>query len=147
MDDFLRLHEQSWATRGGSRAICANSTAAFHRALVEAMKDTPWPLVSRLCVGDRTAAIIYGYVADSVFYDYLPGSDPAFEQYSVGAQALMLTVEWGITAGWREFDLLRGDERYKFHFTRQLRHTMDHVFARAQKLVSAICSLEALTGW
>ncbi|NPV45585.1 MAG: GNAT family N-acetyltransferase [Armatimonadetes bacterium] len=134
MDDFLHLHEQSWATRGGSRAICASSTAAFHRELVAAMKETPWPFVSRLCVGDRTAAIIYGYVVHGVFYDYLPGSDPAFEQYSVGAQALMLTVEWGITAGWREFDLLRGDERYKFHFTRHLRHTVGHTIGVGRHL-------------
>lgn len=125
-EDFLHLHEQSWSTRGGSRAICASSTAIFHRALGEVMRETPWPFVSRFCVGHETVSIIYGYVMDSVFYDYLPGSAPAFAQYSVGAQALMLTVEWGIKAGWREFDLLRGDEGYKFHFTRQLRHTMDH---------------------
>jgi CelD/BcsL family acetyltransferase involved in cellulose biosynthesis len=145
IEDFLKLHALSWQKRGGSSAVYSRRIEGFHLGLMDRMQRTAWPTVSRLVVNGRLSAIIYGFAYDGVFYDYLPGADPALERYSLGAQALMKTVAYSEQAGWREIDLMRGDEDYKFHFTRQVRHTVDHQIAISAGVLKIVRLLEALS--
>lgn len=141
--EFLRLHDLSWSGRGGSGAIATERVARFHQDLLAAMAGTPWPLLSILTANGTPCAMIYGYHYDGVCYDYLPGFDPALGRFSPGAQALLKTIEYAIGAGWRELDLMRGDEAYKFHFTRQVRRTVKHWLAPSAGVLKAVGLLEA----
>jgi len=144
IDEFLRLHHSSWQSRGGSQAIVSERMEAFHHDLIENMEGVEWPLISRIVIGGNPCSIIYGYVIDDVFYDYLPGFEPSLSRYSLGAQAIMQTVEFGIAEGWREFDLMRGEERYKFHFTDRVRHSINHFASKSPLVLKMLGVLEAL---
>ncbi|HJN17472.1 MAG TPA: GNAT family N-acetyltransferase [Armatimonadota bacterium] len=143
VDVFLRLHESSWEGRGGSAALHTEQLRGFHRSLVPAMPADAPPVLLMLSVGGQDIACIYGFLGDGVMYDYLPGAGPEFERYSVGSQALMRLVEHGIEHGWREIDLMRGMEPYKFHFTRRCRHNIDLMVCRKPRYARMLAVLES----
>ena len=66
----------------------------------------------------------YGFRYGDKFYFYQSGFDPGYARQSVGLVALGLTIKAALEEGAMEYDLLHGDEEYKFlwaHQTRELR--------------------------
>ena len=64
---------------------------------------------------------LYALRYRDTFSFYQTGLDPAFARYGVGMALVGLTVKHAIEEGAREYDLLHGAERYKFHWARQAR--------------------------
>jgi CelD/BcsL family acetyltransferase involved in cellulose biosynthesis len=129
-EEFLRLHRLSWQGRGGTHALHSEKVVEFHRSLLERMRPTQTPIIMTLSTNGQGVSVLYGYVQDGVFYDYLPGHDPAFQQYSPGIQMVLQAAEYCIEQGWTELDLMRGEESYKFNFTHHVRHLHNHFVAR-----------------
>jgi CelD/BcsL family acetyltransferase involved in cellulose biosynthesis len=140
---FFRLHDLSWAERGGSKALTSPQLRAFHAELMGTLRGTVSPALAFLSLGTRDLGCIYGFTSRGVFYDYLPGFDPDFDKYSIGSQMLLRLIEFGIAQGWQELDLMRGDESYKFHYTRRCRHTLDYVLSPVRWRARLICAAEA----
>jgi len=145
IDDFLGLHAVSWQDRGGSRALSEARVTLFHRDLMAKTRDAGWLLFSMLTVERVPCAVLYGYLYEGVFYDYLHGFSSAFNRYSPGTQIIMKTVEYGMQEGWREFDLLRGDGDYKLRLTRRVRHSMRHLVARSKRTARFVRLLEVVS--
>ena len=145
-DGFLRLHQLSWQGRGGTKALRSDGVVRFHRDLLGALSATRAPTIAQLAVNGKVGAVIYGYVDDGVLYDYLPGHDPVFQRYSLGIQVILKAVEYGIAQGWRELDLMRGEESYKFTFTRNARRVHNHLVARSGMALRAVRTMEAIRG-
>jgi len=144
-DSFFRLHDLSWSERGGSRALIGPEIRAFHADLMTDVGTQARTALAFLTVGRRDLGCIYGFVSKGVFHDYLPGFDPAFDQYSIGSQMLLRLVEFGVAQGWSEVDLMRGEERYKFHYTRRCRHTLDYVLSPVRWRHRLVSVAEALS--
>lgn len=142
LEEFFRLHEKSWEKRGGSKALNSQRLASFHTDLVEATRSQGWPLFSLLSVKGEPCSVIYGYLYDGVFYDYLPGFDPRFERYSPGVQSLLKAIDYGIEQGWTELDLMRGEEPYKFQLTHHVRHLHSHFVAKSARRLKIARILE-----
>jgi CelD/BcsL family acetyltransferase involved in cellulose biosynthesis len=52
---------------------------------------------------------------------YQTGFDPDYAKQGVGQVVIGLTIKHALEAGLDEYDLLHGDERYKFDWARQVR--------------------------
>jgi len=111
---FLRLHRARWAGRGGSDALDGSAVAGFHRELTRRALDRGWLRLYLLRLDDRPAAALYGFLYRGRFLFYQSGFDPAFAEHGVGLVTMGLAIREAIAEGAREYDLLHGDEPYKF---------------------------------
>lgn len=140
--DFLRLHRLGWQGRGGTNALQSDRVVEFHRNLLDKMRTTQTPVIMVFSTSGQPVAARYGYATDTRFYGYLTGHDPQFRQYSPGIQLGLQTVKYGIEHGWRELDLMRGEEPYKFNFTHRVRHRQNHFVAKSARRLKIARILE-----
>ena len=77
-------------------------------------------LVPNVIIGVNAAAF-YGFRYGNKFYFYQSGFDPAFARSSVGLVMVGLTIRDAIAEGATEYDMLHGDESYKFLWTKDVR--------------------------
>ena len=143
--DFIRLHHASWSARGGSKAIRTPSMEGFHREVATNLAAAGKLLVATLEVEDAAIAAWYCYLEGSTCFGYLPGWDPAYYRLSPGAVLHVAVIDHCQEAGYQEVDLLRGDESYKFHFTKLARATIQHGIARSPRIARFHRLIEALS--
>ena len=118
---LFRLHHLRWGARGGSQAFDAPAVLAFHDEATRLFLERGWLRLYVLWLEGQPAAALYGVLHRGVFSFYQSGFDPRHAQASVGLVTLALAVQRAIEEGAREFDLLHGNEAYKFLWTREVR--------------------------
>jgi CelD/BcsL family acetyltransferase involved in cellulose biosynthesis len=121
LDVLMELHRKRWDCRGNSEAFPSSSTIEFHREFVRLAADSGWLRLYILALDDRPVAAIYGMRYGPTFYFYQSGFDPAFSKNSVGLVMMGLSIKAAIEEGASEYDLLHGDEEYKFHWAHDRR--------------------------
>lgn len=118
---LLALHRKRWRDRGGSDALSDPAVVAFHREVVRLAHRQGWLRLYVLRLDGRPAAALYGFLYRGRFLFYQSGFDGKFGKYSVGLVIMGLTIREAIREGAREYDLLHGDEDYKFHWAERSR--------------------------
>jgi CelD/BcsL family acetyltransferase involved in cellulose biosynthesis len=121
LDTVIRLHRERWRRRGGSNALHTQALVAFHDAFTRLALARGWLRLFTLYLDGRPAVSLYALRYGDTFSFYQTGLDPEFARYGAGVVLLGLTVKHAIEEGAREYDLLHGAERYKFHWARQAR--------------------------
>lgn len=118
---LVSLHNMRWRERGGSNAFHAPGLVAFHDELSRLALERGWLRLFVLWLDGKPAASLYGFRYQRVFYFYQSGFDPSYSKYSVGLVIMGLAIKHAIEEGAEEYDLLHGDERYKFQWAREAR--------------------------
>jgi CelD/BcsL family acetyltransferase involved in cellulose biosynthesis len=118
---LVSLHQRRWDTRGGSDGLHTAALVAFHEELSRIALERGWLRLFILRLDGRPAAALYGFRYGEVFYFYQSGFDPRDSKEGVGVVCMGLAIESAITEGVREYDLLHGDEAYKFHWAAEVR--------------------------
>ena len=119
---LLALHEMRWRPRGGSEAFHTPGLRSFHEEISRAALARGWLRLYVLRLDGRAVAALYGFAYGGRFYFYQSGFDPAYARYGVGLVAMGLAIRAAIEEGLQEYDLLHGDEAYKFLWAREVRH-------------------------
>jgi CelD/BcsL family acetyltransferase involved in cellulose biosynthesis len=119
--DLMALHELRWTGRGASEAFQEPGLGAFHREFSALALRRGWLRLFVLRLGGKPVAALYGFLYQGTFYFYQSGFDPGYARRSVGLVAMGLTIRKAIEEGAAEFDLLHGDEDYKFLWAKQVR--------------------------
>lgn len=114
MEDLFRLHEARWRKRGEGGVVADPAVRAFHGDAARALGAAGMLRLYRLRIGDRPAAVYYGFSWRGASYAYLGGFDPEMPRLSPGAQVLLHAINEAIGEGCREFHFLRGGESYKY---------------------------------
>jgi CelD/BcsL family acetyltransferase involved in cellulose biosynthesis len=114
MDDLIRLHNSRWRRRGLSGALAAKSTQAFHHEIARKFLGLGVLKLHRLMAGGECGATIYCFQRDRRVYSYLSGFRWALRRFSPATVLRAYAIERAIADGAREFDMLRGDEPYKY---------------------------------
>ena len=115
------LHDRRWRVRGGSTAFYSDTLRRFHDDLTRVLLDRGWLRLFVLRLDDTPVAALYGVLYGSRFYFYQSGFDPAFARQSVGMVTMGLSIEQAIREGAVEYDLLHGEEPYKFLWAQHTR--------------------------
>jgi len=118
LDVLMELHRKRWDPRGNSEAFCTPSIVEFHREFVQLASERAWLRLRLLFLDDRPAAAIYGFRFGSTFYFYQSGFDPSYSRHSIGLVMMGLSIKAALEDGASVYDLLHGDEEYKFHWAR-----------------------------
>jgi len=113
------LHQRRWSERGGSDGLAG--LEAFHEHFSQLALERGWLRLFVLRLDEIPAAVLYGFRYGRVFSFYQSGFDPSFRNASVGLVALGIAIRGAIEEEAGEFDLLHGQEPYKFHWASRSR--------------------------
>ncbi len=86
----------------------------FHRLLASRFAEAGWLNLAFLKIGDREVACEYTFKYLDTLYSYQCGFDPEFGKNNVFKVLRSYVIEDAIQSGIKEFDLLRGEESYKY---------------------------------
>jgi CelD/BcsL family acetyltransferase involved in cellulose biosynthesis len=100
----------------------------FHADVLTQMAAKGWVRVFLLEVKGRVIAALYGFSTGKTFSFYQSGMDPAWAHLSVGLVLMGCSMEHAIRSGIGTFDLLRGNEDYKFQWATGVHHTQTVCF-------------------
>ncbi len=112
---FFELHNRRWASRGGSSSA-SDRVHAFHEDFAARALTRGWLRLWFLEVDGDPVAAWYGWRLGSRYSYYLAGFDPEWSGFSVGMLLLAHTIREAVEEHADEYDLLLGDEAYKFRF-------------------------------
>jgi CelD/BcsL family acetyltransferase involved in cellulose biosynthesis len=115
------LNEKRWSPRGESGAFARQEVRDFHRDLVNRFSEKGWLAMSFLTANEEPIAVDYSFDYRAKRYGYQSGFDPRFARYGVGELLRMHNIEVCLARGLREYDFLRGGERYKLRWPTKIR--------------------------
>lgn len=118
---LFELHRLRWRERGGSDGLAGPGILEFHEDWSRLALARGWLRLFVLWLGETPAAALYGFRYGRVFSFYQSGFDPRFANLSVGVVAMGLSIQSAIEDGASEFDLLHGQESYKFDWAKGVR--------------------------
>ncbi len=118
---LIDLHQRRWRDRGRSEAFCSPEQIAFHQELSALALQNGWLRLFILRLDGVGVAALYGFHYRRRFYFYQSGFDPDLKRMSVGLVLMGMAIKHAFDEGVDEFDLLHGDEAYKFHWTKEAR--------------------------
>lgn len=142
MEAFFHLHQSKWLKLGQKGALAEKEVRNFH--LEAASRLLRYLDLRQLKLKDRVIATIYSYDFNGGRGVYLPGMDMEFKYYSLGFVMTAYGIRDAIECGLQEFDFMRGDEEYKFHFTKTVRHNMRYFIAKNSLKFKAFRLIEGL---
>lgn len=123
MEALFALHNARWRRRGVAGAFAGARIQAFHHEVAALFLARGWLKLHRLKLDGVIRAAFYCFQLGPRVYYYLSGFDLAFSKFSIGNVTMSYAVERAMLDGAREFDLLRGDETYKFAWNAEERDT------------------------
>ncbi|MBI4358107.1 MAG: GNAT family N-acetyltransferase [Candidatus Omnitrophica bacterium] len=115
LDELERLFRARKSALGVSNKFqSAPGYREFHRRLMARFFERGWLYLAFLKDHERAVAVEYTFKYGDVLYSYQSGFDPEFGRRNVFKVLRSYVIEEAIRQGIREFDLLRGDESYKY---------------------------------
>lgn len=130
MEELFALHNARWRRRGVAGAFAGARIQAFHHDVAAQLLARGWLKLHLLKLEGVTRAAFYCFQLGTRVYYYLSGFDLAYSKWSIGNVTMSYAIERAILDGAREFDLLRGDETYKFAWNAAERETSRLILGR-----------------
>ncbi len=145
MASHVDLHNKSWRDRGQSGSFASRDFTEFHRRFSEELLENGQLLLCNLELDGIPVGSFYGFGYNKVLHYYLLGVNrEAVPKASIGRVLLGKSIEAAIQRGYREFDMLRGFEEYKYYWTHLERRELLMTFSN-RTVGALIYSLRLLT--
>ena len=113
LEDFFRLHALSQPEKD---EFWNDSRRTFFREMAREMLQLGWLDLSLMRVHGHAVAANFSFDYEDRIYLYNSGYDPGERDLSAGIVLLAQNIEQAIQSGRSSFDMLRGDEAYKYRF-------------------------------
>ena len=127
LSKFFDLHQRRWQSVNVSGIFSNSKTKGFYRDIAVQFLKKNWLHFSYLTVDDEMVAAEYAFVYNQKFYSATAARDIRYSKYSIGHLHHMFLIKAAIENGLREFDFLKGDEPYKFYWTKSAKQYMQIV--------------------
>ena len=111
LDRFFELHRLS---KGEKAAFMTPAAEAFFRDLADTLATAGWLRLGVLRAYDQDAAVLFAFAYGDTLALYNAAYDPALGSLSLGIASHSFAVRDAIAQGFTVYDLLRGDEPYKY---------------------------------
>ena len=116
LETLIELHQRRRHDLGQPGCFASKRFAAFHREVAPRMFLAGQAQMHVLHVDSRPVAAEYQLCGNGVVYAYQTGIDPERLDLEPGRACQTAILCWAIENGYRAYDMLRGDEPYKFHW-------------------------------
>jgi len=121
MLDGLRIEAAAWKGENGTAMISDLRVADFYTRLAKREADLGQLRLTFLRVAGERVAFTYLLQSASKLYAVKIGYDPRYHAYSPGNMLLNLILKDACHRGVTEYDLLGGDDEWKFEWTKETR--------------------------
>jgi len=111
LDRFFALHRLS---KGEKAAFMTGETERFFRDIADALAATRALRLGVVRVHGEDAAVLFAFAYGDTLALYNAAYDPALGSLSLGIASHAYAVRDAIAQGFKVYDLLRGDEPYKY---------------------------------
>jgi len=127
MELFIKLNEKRWEAKGlpGSFKSKEDAFRNFHMDVAEWFAEEEWLGLYFLTANGKPVSVQYTFEYGEKMYYYLAGFDPQYSSYSVGNLITMFLLERCVKKGFKEYDMMRGNEPYKAMWTRTYRRNLE----------------------
>jgi CelD/BcsL family acetyltransferase involved in cellulose biosynthesis len=132
LEALIALHGARWGARGEAGMLADERVEQFHRDAAARLCAAGLLRLIVVRVNAMPAAVCYGFNAKGRTFYYLGGFAPEWARYNVGTVAVSHAIEAAERDGAREFDFLRGRERYKYRWGATDRLTWRLRFCRSR---------------
>lgn len=102
---------------------------ALYSELLGQLKRVDMLNIATCFQGRRLVAFRVGFVVRDRFYDWLTGYDRDYAMWSPGKILLYVLLKQQIAGSAAEFDMMRGDEEYKWRWAREYRSVISYEIA------------------
>ena len=130
LSKFVDLHQRRWQSANVSGVFSNPKMKGFYRDIASQFLKKGWLHFSCLTVDGDMASAEYAFVYNRKFYGATTARDIRYSKYSIGHLHLMFLIKDAIKKHLQELDLLKGDEPYKFHWTKSARKYMQIVIIK-----------------
>jgi CelD/BcsL family acetyltransferase involved in cellulose biosynthesis len=111
LDRFFALHRLS---KGEKAAFMTDAAEAFFRDVADALAAVGWLRLGVVRAYGEDAAVLFAFAYGDTLALYNAAYDPALGSLSLGIASHAFAVRDAIAQGFKVYDLLRGDEPYKY---------------------------------
>lgn len=134
-DDFVELHQKRQVTKNeaGSFTNTRKNYLLFHKRLIKVFFKKNWLYLVFLKCNNQPVAAQYDFIYNGKIFNHSVGFNPEWSKKTPGNVLILKILEDAIERKVKEYDFLRGDERYKYHWTKTDRKTYDIAIWRTKK--------------
>ncbi|HEY6958273.1 MAG TPA: GNAT family N-acetyltransferase [Candidatus Limnocylindria bacterium] len=111
LDRFFALHRLS---KGEKAAFMTTEAESFFRDIADALAANGTLRLGVIRAHDVDAAVLFAFAYGDTLALYNAAYDPAFSSLSLGIATHAYAIRDAIAQGFKVYDLLRGDEPYKY---------------------------------
>ena len=111
LDRYFALHRLS---RGEKADFMTADVERFFRDIADALAPLDRLRLGVLSFDGADVAVLFGFAIGTVIALYNAAYDPGLESLSVGIISHAWAIREAIARGYTTYDLLRGDEPYKY---------------------------------
>jgi len=111
LDRFFALHRLS---KGEKASFMTDETERFFRDIADAIAATGRLRLGVVSAHGEDAAVLFAFAYGDTLALYNAAYDPALSSLSLGIASHSYAVKDAIAQGFKTYDLLRGDEPYKY---------------------------------
>lgn len=136
---FFGLHQERWVSKLGKGVFNTQKIRDFYINMTKQWAENGWLALYFLTVKGEPIAAQYCIEYQEKIYYALSGFSMEYSKYSPGNVLTLKIIEDCIQRGVREFDFMKGDEPYKFCWTKQYRRNFGIRFVNS-KFTSSLYS-------
>lgn len=116
LPDFFKMHQKKWQAHGEPGSFADARKQRFYQEISNRFLAKKWLSVYYLRAKGRTVSYSFGIEYDQRYFDLQGAFDLEWQKYSVGKVLLYHALEKCVKVGLCKYDLLRGEEKYKYQF-------------------------------
>jgi CelD/BcsL family acetyltransferase involved in cellulose biosynthesis len=113
LNAFVEMHKQAEGHKG---RFMGAEIVEFFRRIAHCFMPLGWMYLDQVEVAGKPVAATFSFQFDKTFYLYNSAYEPTVARLSPGYILVSRLIEDAIERGIKQFDFLRGPERYKYQF-------------------------------
>ena len=121
LSKFYDLHQSRWQAVNIRGVFSNPQMKEFYRDIASQFLRNNWLYFTCLTLNKEPVSIEYSFIYNQKLYNTTIGRDILYSEYGVGHLHHFFIIKEAIKRHLQEVDLLRGDEPYKFHWTKSAR--------------------------
>jgi len=127
LNKFFDLHQERWQSVNIRGRFATSKMKEFYRDIASQFLKRSWLHFSCLTVDNEMASGEYGFVYNRKYYALTAARDTRYLKYSVGHLHKMYLIKYAINKQLQEFNFLKGEEPYKFYWTKSIRRYVEAI--------------------
>jgi CelD/BcsL family acetyltransferase involved in cellulose biosynthesis len=122
---LIDLHQKRWTSRGNSGRFLKKESRDITLQTARYFAEKDWLRLYFLTINDKPVAVELNLEYKGKMYCHLKGFDTNYYKYRVGSLLTLKVLEKCVEKGITEYDLMQGDEAYKFDWTSKYRQNIN----------------------